>query len=596
MRVLIDGQPAVLDDADVLGQGGEAVVYRHGGLAVKIFHPDADAVAKHAKLAAFPRDLPAGVVGPSGLVTDVGRRRRPIGYAMPRVSGGLDLSRLALRKVRDGVIDAATVLAIFTDLHASLRALHERGVVVGDLNDGNVLAVGRSARLIDVDSLQFGDHLCTVAHERFLDPRLYGVDLSAAPAFDSGSDWYAFTILVFQTLLYVHPFGGVHPTEASPLRRAELGLSVLRDEVKRPKVAASPTVLPDPLRAWFEAVLERGVRDVFPERLLSARGWTRCPSCGLEHARMACPSCASTGHLVLRPPAEHHGRCRATTVFRTHGRILSASWDGGLRYAWEADGVVRREDGSPVYADPIEPGLRFGLAARATWVGSGRRLVAVCGGRPGLRVACSSFAGAPSFAVAGERLIVAEGGWLKDASQGLRLGSVLDGQTWFAAGPRLGAGHYRAGAVTQHFLFRPDRPGLVPVELPPIEGRLLDVDACFDDGHALIGWATERRGRAHAHLALVRADGRVLGRAEGDPREQPHLAVGGKALMRGRAVATTDRGLVALVVEAGSGALGVGDLFVDTAPFVAAGHQLLPGPGGSVHIVTTREIIQLALN
>ena len=126
-------------------------------------------------------------------------------------------------------------MRIFASLAAALDALHALGIVVGDLNDGNVLVVGDEIRFIDVDSMQFGRWPCPVAHERYLAPELYGVDLSAAPRFLPEHDWYAFLVLLFSALLYVHPFGGVHPKLPTLVRRVAAGVSLLSSLVKRPK-------------------------------------------------------------------------------------------------------------------------------------------------------------------------------------------------------------------------------------------------------------------------------------------------------------------------------------------------------------------------
>src|SRR6185369_28895 len=116
---------------------------------------------------------------------------------------------------------SARVTELFRALAAGLTQLHAAGVIAGDLNDGNVLARGAEPYLIDADSMQLAGLPCPVAHERFLDPRLYGIDLSAKPVFDQGSDWYAFAVMLFNSLLYVHPFGGVHTSLPTPQRRAE---------------------------------------------------------------------------------------------------------------------------------------------------------------------------------------------------------------------------------------------------------------------------------------------------------------------------------------------------------------------------------------
>ena len=108
------------------------------------------------------------------------------------------------------------------------------GALVGDFNEGNVLFRGATPFLIDADSMQFDGLPCCVGHEKFLDPRLYGVDLTRAPRFDPGTDWYAWSVLLFSSLLYVHPFGGIHKKFATPLRRAEARYSVLRPDVTYP--------------------------------------------------------------------------------------------------------------------------------------------------------------------------------------------------------------------------------------------------------------------------------------------------------------------------------------------------------------------------
>ncbi len=132
----------------------------------------------------------------------------------------------------------ARVMALFRSLHATVKALHARSVVVGDLNDGNVVVTtgaDADAFVIDADSMQLGGLPCAVAHERFLDPRLYGTSLVDGPAFSVDNDRYAFRVLLFQSLLGVHPYGGTHPKLPTLLRRAEARHTILRDDVIVPR-------------------------------------------------------------------------------------------------------------------------------------------------------------------------------------------------------------------------------------------------------------------------------------------------------------------------------------------------------------------------
>ncbi len=598
MNVLIGATPARLADRDLLGAGGEARVYRFGDRALKIYHPIdpaiADAAAQRArkldKLRHFPAALPAEVVAPLELVTD--RKGALLGYAMQAVEGADDLLRLSQRGWRQGVVGSAQVIALFRVLHRLVSALHARSVVVGDFNDSNVLFAGERAWLIDADSMQFEGFPCVVGHERFLDPRLYGVDLSARPAFTPESDWYAYAVLLFGSLLYVHPYGGTHPTLRTPLRRAEARHSILRADVRYPRAALPFAILPDALLAWFEAVFDKDVRAPFPEALL-AMSWTRC-SCGLEHARARCPECAAPGVAALRAATRHAGRCTARVIFRTGGRLLAADSHGGLRYAYEDAGIVRREDGSPVLEQAIVPGMRFALSGPTTWMGLRGRLVAVQRGQVQARLGSGRLGTGTVFAANARTCLRTEGDWLIDTSTGNRLGTIVEGQTWLWLGECLGLGFYRVGALHVFFLLHAGRPGLVPISLPPIEGRLIDATCVFDERHALLALAVERDGKQTRSMFLIGQDAQLRAQVSGPPDDTRMLqSLRGKALLDGRVVCATDDGLLSLRTDGDR--LVEGTLFSDTQAFVAAGVDLLPAPGGDIYVVSTTEITQLSI-
>ncbi len=471
--------------------------------------------------------------------------------------------------------------------------MHARGVVIGDFNDGNVLFSGDRPWLIDADSMQFGAFACEVGHERFLDPRLYGVDLAARPAFSDESDWYAFCVLLFGSLLYVHPYGGLHRSLPTLLRRAEARCSILRADVQVPRAAVHWRVLPDELLGHFERVFEKDARMPFPPQLLDLR-WSRC-SCGLEHARPVCPACASLGVVAARAALRLSGRCTARLVARTHGRILAASALGGVQYVVEEDGLVRRENGEILLSTPRQPGTVFAIAGSATFIGVGRQLERVEAGRVTARASTETFGGRPAFAASPAGLHRLDGDWLIENDA--RIGSVLGGQTWIAAGDRLGVGLYRAGLLTFWFLFRRGRAGITRVELPPLDGRLIDIAAFFDDHHALVTTATEKDGRRRHSLHLIDESGRLRARASGAPDSARMLAsIHGKALDHGRIACLTDEGLLSLAVDEKAGLIGEGRLYTDTAPFCSADAQLLPGPSGSVYVVTTQLIQPLTLS
>jgi hypothetical protein len=584
MDVYLSGHRHRCTDAELLGEGGEARVYRVGDRAVKLYHPPADAKAraeldrKLEKLAQFPVGLPAAVVAPLELARSA--RGEVLGYAMALVPGATGFERLSSRKWREGTLRNAALMQVFRQLHATVDALHTRRVTIGDFNDGNVLLAGDGPHLIDADSFQFGAFVCPVAHERFLDPRLYGVDLARAPSFTDGSDWYAFAVLLFSSLLYVHPFGGTHATHATLLRRAEARHSVFQSDVVLPRLGSPISVLPDDLNHWFRAVFERDARQPFPASLLDLP-WASC-ACGVEHARSVCPSCHALGPLVARQVLRARGRCTARTAFETSGRVLHAAMSGGLRYVFEEDGTVKREDGE-VVTRSRGPNTRYAIAGRATWVADEQgRVEKVLAGQVVERAQTTVRQGTPVLGAQYRQ----EQGWLIDSGTGARVGQVLEGQTWLWSGDRLALGFYRVGGLTVAFLVRHGRAGLKHLPEVGWQGRVVDADAVFDDRHALLSVTVDVNGRDQVKRWLFDEHG-VLHAASTDG------VAGHAALLAGRVVLATDQGLMALKIE--QGVLLERAVFTDTQPFVSAGDELLPTPDGSLYVVGARDIVQLTL-
>lgn len=359
--VWIDGSRVALQPSALLGQGGEAEVYDLGdGRVVKWWkpadHPDfegmpeAQAAAKDriaigaSKLRALPA-LPGGVVTPCGLALAGKKSTQVVGYVMPRVSGVPLHSYGEPKWRRDNAVDGADVVAALLALHDAIAGLHRAGIVVGDCNDLNVLVDGRRVHLIDVDSYQFGAFPCSMFSERFVDPRLCdsGALVPVRPH-DPASDWFAFAVMAFRTLLGVGPWGGVHqPKDASlrcpPTLRALRRLWVLAKDVVYPRAARPAAVLPDELVEVFRQIFERDQRGVFPRVELERLRLRRCSTCNEEHGRVRCPACTTVAHL---PPAVVHGRLAWHTIDASE--VAFAAYEVGAKTrVWLAGEAVMRQ-------------------------------------------------------------------------------------------------------------------------------------------------------------------------------------------------------------------------------------------------------------
>ncbi|WP_437602137.1 hypothetical protein [Sorangium sp. So ce590] len=640
MDVYLGAKRVRLDPKASIGKGGEADVFDLGdGRALKVWktpdHPDyagqdaeqraaQDRIERHQdKLRAFPGALPGQVIAPVELATDKARKRL-VGYAMRLVRGAEPLLRYGEPSMRHGGLSSAAVSGVLAGLHRTVEAIHGRGVVIGDFNDLNVLVAGGEAFVIDADSFQFGPFLCQVFTERFVDPLLCDPSLPRpmlGRPYSPDSDWYAFAVMAMQSLLCVGPYGGVFrprspsarvPECARPLRR----ITVFDREVRYPKPAIPYRVLPDDLLDALYRVFVQDQRGVFPRRLIEALAWTRCPSCGVEHARPACPTCAGAAPAVVKESTVVHGEVLATRILSTRGVILAASvGPGGLSYLVNEGGRFLREDGSLVMSGAPHPAMRFAVHGRATLIGRGGELVLLSPGAAPERIQVDCLGTRPMFDVGERARYWTRGGQLlrsgkpgaaalSGEADAVPMGDVLAGQTVFWAGPRFGLGFYRAGNVSIAFVFDAERPGLKDtVKLPFPGGKLTSAICVFDAGpgaasragrgRAWLFLAAEQAGRTVHRCIVVGEDGAVEAMADGEGEGGSWLgALTGKCAASGFLLSATDSGIVR--VEVRGGALVETRQFPGTEPFVTQASRLLVGPEG-LFVVDAQSITLLRI-
>lgn len=271
MKVKIDGKRINLKQSDVIGQGGEGVVYRLSDKAIKIYHtPDKN---RSIKLAAFVQNrwqLPSDkIIMPQDIVTD--ERGQTIGYIMDYLGTGYnEVAGLSNKKFRNSLqVSPADITKLFLDGGHTLMDIHQNRMVVGDLNDGNELFRSHDMVFIDVDAYQFDKYLCTVATENFVAPELYGIDFSRSQVFNSDTDWYSFAVMYFKSLLMVHPYGGIHTDMPRLTQRATAKVTVLDSGVIYPKIALDPSILTPDMKDVFDTYFKKGWRGPFPLAILS---------------------------------------------------------------------------------------------------------------------------------------------------------------------------------------------------------------------------------------------------------------------------------------------------------------------------------------
>ena len=451
MDIYLNQKRIKLNPKNAIGKGGEADIYDlKNGQVLKLFktadHPDYQmlpqeqlaATARLAlhqqKLRGFPQNLPARVIKPETLATDK-QGVNILGYAMPFLQNTVPLLKYSDRNYRQtNAISQQVVTNLFRDLHETVLKVHQANVTIGDFNDLNLLVSQNQVHLIDADSFQFGQFPCQVFTARFVDPLLCDRQANQPILISShnpDSDWYAFTVMLMQSLLYVDPYGGVYkpksqasqiPHSARPLQR----ITIFHPDVRYPKPAIPCKVLSDDLLQYFHNCFEKDWRGVFPQNLLASMRWTKCNQCGIEHLRTNCPICRPSP-LAPLPLGEGNkmGKtsCKVLQIFQTEGIILQfALQNNSLNYLYHANHEFKREDNTVLLSGELDANIQFAIFGKSTIVTKQGKALTLNQGQPPQAIAAELIR-ANSFS----RYWIDQGQLLRDGKLGNEyIGDILE--------------------------------------------------------------------------------------------------------------------------------------------------------------------------
>lgn len=623
MNLYLNGKKLKLSPTQVIGKGGEADIFAlDRSQAVKVFkqpnHPDyqdipiaqqaaSDRLQEHqTKLRQFPHHLPSRVIKPEAFVTD--RQGKTIlGYTMPLLTGTKPLLSYSERTFRtNNGINNQTVVEIFRDLHQTLSQIHAAQVIVGDFNDLNVLVSGNKAYLIDADSFQYGQYLCRLFTNRFVDPLLcdpQGDRPILEREHNSNSDWYAFSVMLMQCFLFVEPYGGVYkpknPKDNIPhALRSLKRITVFHPEVRYPKPAIPYRVLPDDLLQHFYRCFEADNRGKFPYSLLDNLHWKKCSTCGIEYACLTCPNCTrSIPYLKQKQTVTVRGNVSVTSIFQTQGIILTVTLEGEtLRWLYHEEGAFKREDRRIILMGNLDSHLSFWLQGRSTLVGKRDEIINLKEDGTIWRLAVDNYRGKPMLQCdRSTRHWLHDGQLFRDGRLGREyIGNVLLGQTQFWLGSHFGFGFYRALNLTVAFVFDIQRSGINDrIQLPHWQGELIDATCTFSQSYCWFFMAIQESGKILHRVYLIKADGTIIATAEAERGENTWLAnLRGKYACGNFLLAATDEGIVRLELQ--NGRIVKTKEFPDTEPFVSANSQLFAAPGG-LYVVDRHQITLLQI-
>lgn len=623
VMVGLHGPRVELLPQDVLGVGGEATVFRHKK-AIKVYHqPSFERAEKLRAFLALGLSLPSEVVVPEELVLEESGRR-VIGFTMRLLPVGQQvLDTLASRKHRETFgFTNKDVIDIFIRLHEVLRELHKNGFVVGDLNPLNQLYRGKDLAMIDVDSYQFGQFPCKVATVRCLEPRLYGKDLSLQPLFIPNDDWYAYLVLLYSSLLLVHPYGGAHRSLRTIPKRALARLTVFDNSVIYPPAAYAPEVISDDLLQLFELTFKMGKRGTPDIHLLHdyCSLLIECPICGLwyPHRRKECPGCKAINQQRQRIRTVIKG-VRAVELLNTGGPIIFFKLFGTTMYC-----VAREHEEAVLYVKESLDKLRrlelFKAPRKARYDIFDKYLV-VCtdpyGKTPGLKIfdisgkkpilvtatTTESFGGRGAVFRGSTRFLYRLVGGLLLRGQiphGVdlaeeKVATALENQTWFdvAADPNqeIAFGYFRIFGKYEWFLVKGTFQISVPISQLEPQEALIDRSVRFSTTSLLLLRKTVKLGKESLRLDVVDlANGEILSSRQLSLGENPQfLDIHATAYAQGVVLTISDSGILAENVKTGSQRE-----FPETVNYVNPGDHLWRYEDG-ILVVSGSRVLKLTL-
>jgi hypothetical protein len=415
MHVRREGSDELLDlEIQPLGRGGEAAIFPvigEAGLIAKIYHRSREEYAdKIARMLAAPPNDPMAKSGHASIAWPIDRLFAPgedgrfVGYLMPRIDRARLIYEYYNPRSRQQICPLfhyGYLLRTARNLAAAVRALHEGGYLIGDVNESNILVTSQAlVSLVDTDSFQVpaeeGMFRCRVGKPEYTPPELMGArfaEIDRGPEHDA----FGLAVLIFQLLMQgTHPFAGVFTREgeADSIPRRILNgywpYVVSRQVPLQPSPHAPPfEALPPLVQELMRRAFDEGHSD--PQARPRAAEWQRAlnesektlTTCGVnpQHLHVkgldTCPWCALTKAHGRDPfPSPEQLRTGKTRLTQTSASPAKTDPEPEL---------VKPADN----ASPVEPGAGGYFASYRRNLGRAARdagILAVCVG-----VLCGGF-------------------------------------------------------------------------------------------------------------------------------------------------------------------------------------------------------------
>jgi serine/threonine protein kinase len=204
-----------------IAEGGEGLIYDYGTDVLKIYKDTINKPLREEKLKILLNiKVNERIIMPKDLIYD--KSGNFLGFSMRKIQGETFKNLSSKKFLNIHGITSKNICNMLIQLKNYIKELHNNNIVIGDLNEKNVIFDSQlNVFLIDIDNCTIDKYRSEVCMETFRDPLLVGNN------FRKENDMYAFAILVFKLFTRIHPFGGTTNPEMNILNRMQNKISVI---------------------------------------------------------------------------------------------------------------------------------------------------------------------------------------------------------------------------------------------------------------------------------------------------------------------------------------------------------------------------------
>lgn len=299
-------------------EGGEGRIYIMQNDIIKIFDKQAvNTNLKGRKIVALMRlglALPKNhrFALPDKLIVEFDRKANkvePIGFRMKKIEGKEFAILNGKKACKDYNVTLKKILEMLLVIKYDLHVLHKFGIIVGDLNERNILFEANKAltpHIIDCDSWSIrvdGNHYpCQVIMPSYQDPLMKFENKKAI--FTRETDNFSFMLMAFKMLTRMSPFAGTHPKhpDLTPEDRIKIGAHIIGVKgAGLPKNIRNFNIISTDLLKLFKDFFEGKTRYFNNEFEEFYGNLKECKKCGEQfwRGRGDCPCCGSSNTVDI---------------------------------------------------------------------------------------------------------------------------------------------------------------------------------------------------------------------------------------------------------------------------------------------------------